>query len=157
MRLSEFKKIVSSLEDLNFQLTDGTSVPSHYHVTEIGNISKDFIDCGGTIRNERVVNFQLWYSIDFDHRLKPKKMLDIIELSERKLGIEDAEIEVEYQADTIGKFGLDFDGKNFVLTNKQTACLAMDNCGIPTEKIKVSLAALGKKTENCCSPESGCC
>jgi hypothetical protein len=34
--------------------------------------------------------------------------LDIIELSEKILGIEDYEIEVEYQAETIGKYDLSF-------------------------------------------------
>jgi hypothetical protein len=40
------------------------------------------------------------------------------------MDIEDHEIEVEYQDITIGKYDLDFNGKNFVLLNKQTAHLA---------------------------------
>ena len=71
------------------------------------------------------------------------------------LKIEDLEIEVEYQADTIGKFGLDFDGRNFLLTNKQTDCLAKDKCGIPIEKTKVKLSTLNE--EPCCSPDGNCC
>jgi DNA-binding LytR/AlgR family response regulator len=85
------------------------------------------------------------------------KLKDIIALSETKLGIEDAEIEVEYQSDTIGKYGLDFDGKNFVLTNQFTACLASDKCGIPTEKLKVSLGELQNTTINTCAPGGKCC
>ena len=67
------------------------------------------------IRNERTVNFQLWNADDYEHRLKPGKLLHIIKLSEDRLGIQDAEIEVEYQSDTIGKYDLDFNGKTFVL------------------------------------------
>ncbi|MGX7836089.1 DUF6428 family protein, partial [Campylobacter fetus subsp. venerealis] len=67
-------------------------------------------------------------------------MNNIIELSEKVLELEDLEVEVEYQAETIGKFGLDFDGINFLLTSKQTDCLAKDKCGIPQEKQKISLA-----------------
>ena len=80
-------------------------------MTEVGKVTKHFIDCGGTERNEEVISFQLWSANDYDHRLHSKKLLDIIELSEKVLGIEDLEIEVEYQADTIGKFGLEFDGQ----------------------------------------------
>jgi hypothetical protein len=118
-------------------------------------VSKHFIDCGGTVRKEDVVNFQLWNANDYDHRLHPEKLLNIIELSENILGIEDLEIEVEYQGQTIEKFGLEFDGKSFLLSTKQTDCLAKDNCGIPTEKPKVNLAAL--QNANACKPNSGCC
>ncbi|MFA7448960.1 MAG: DUF6428 family protein [Weeksellaceae bacterium] len=155
MTLSEIKNKLQQLEQIGFQLPNGELVPSHFHVTEIGKITKHFIDCGGTLRNEEVVNFQLWNADDYDHRLHPEKLLDIIELSERVLGIEDLEIEVEYQGDTIEKFGLDFDGKNFLLTNKQTDCLAKDKCGIPEEKPKIKLVELAN--ESSCTPGGGCC
>jgi hypothetical protein len=132
-------------------------VPEHFHVTEVGLITKHFIDCGGTERIEKVANFQLWNANDFDHRLKPQKLLNIIELSERKLGMGDLEVEVEYQSDTIGKYGLDFDGNRFILTSKVTACLASDACGIPTEKIKVKIADLQTVAQASCTPGGGCC
>ena len=155
MKLSEIKLILKKLEIIGFQLPNGKLVPDHFHVTEIGKITKHFIDCGGTVRTEQVVNFQLWNADDYNHRLHPEKLLNIIELSETKLGIEDLEIEVEYQAETIGKFGLSFDGTNFLLTTKQTDCLAIDKCGIPAEKPKMKLSDL--QNENSCTPGSGCC
>jgi hypothetical protein len=155
MKLSEVKRELNTLETISFQLPNGELVPNHFHVTEVGKITKHFIDCGGTVRKEEVVNFQLWNANDYDHRLHPEKLVNIIELSETILGIEDLEIEVEYQSDTIGKYGLDFDGTHFLLTNKQTDCLAKDNCGIPVEKIKVALAGL--TDEPCCTPEGNCC
>ena len=124
-------------------------------MTEVGVITKHFIDCGGTVRNEKVANFQLWNANDTDHRLKPKKLLDIIALSEKVLGMEDSEIEVEYQSDTIGKYGLKFHNGNFILTTKQTDCLAKDNCGIPADKQKVKLGDLQNENQPCCAP--GCC
>jgi hypothetical protein len=158
MKLSELKTKLNNLSELNFELPNGNLVPPHFHVTEVGQVTKHFIDCGGTVRNEKVVNFQLWEARDFDHRLAPKKLNDIIALSERVLKIEDAEIEVEYQGDTIGKYGLTFTGKNFLLTNKQTDCLAPDKCGIPVEKQKVSLADLTPNSkQNCCPPGGNCC
>ncbi|MEG1387226.1 MAG: DUF6428 family protein, partial [Algoriella sp.] len=114
MKLSEIKDILPTLENVEFQLENGTFVPEYFHVTEVGQITKNFIDCGGVIRSEKVVNFQLWNANDFEHRLKPNKLLNIIKLSEEKLGMEDAEIEVEYQAETIGKYDLDFNGRNFI-------------------------------------------
>ena len=95
MKLSEIKKHLSTAEVVNFELQNGTSVPKHFHVTEVGVVTKHFIDCGGTIRNEKVANFQLWDANDFEHRLKPAKLLNIIKLSEEKLGMEYLEIEVE--------------------------------------------------------------
>ena len=120
----------------------------------MGEITKKFIDCGGVIRNEKVVNFQLWNADDYEHRLKPGKLLNIIRLSENKLGIEDVEIEVEYQSTTIGKYDLEFNGKHFILKNKKTACLAEDACGIPSEKPKVKLSEIQSSS---CTPNSGCC
>lgn len=154
MKLSEIKTILPTLDNVEFQLENGTFVPEHFHVTEVGQIIKNFIDCGGTIRTEKVVNFQLWNADDFEHRLKPNKLLNIIQLSEDKLGMEDGEIEVEFQSETIGKYDLEFNGKHFILKNKQTACLAQDACGIPEAKVKVNLADVGT---SCCTPNSGCC
>ena len=155
MKLSEVKSVLGALETIGFQLPNGELVPNHFHVTEVGKITKHFIDCGGTVRNEEVVNFQLWNANDYDHRLHPEKLLSIIKLSEKVLKIADLEIEVEYQGDTIGKFGLDFDETNFLLTTKQTDCLAKDNCGIPAEKTKVKLSEVTIGAS--CSPDSGCC
>ncbi len=157
MKLSKIKEILATLDAVEFQLENGTSVPENFHVTEVGAISKTFIDCGGTIRNEKAVNFQLWNADDYEHRLKPGKLLNIIKLSEEKLGIEDAEIEVEYQSETIGKYDLDFNGKIFVLKSKTTACLAKDACGIPSEREKKSLSELPANQSNGCKPNSGCC
>lgn len=156
MKLSEIKTLLSTAETVNFELQDGTQVPEHFHITEVGVVTKHFIDCGGTVRNEKVANFQLWDANDVEHRLKPSKLLSIIGLSEKLLGMEDLEIEVEYQQGTIGKYDVEYNGTNFVLMSKQTACLAQDQCGIPVEKQKVNLAELSNE-KSCCTPGGGCC
>ncbi|MBN7809990.1 hypothetical protein J0A68_03420 [Algoriphagus sp. H41] len=155
MKLSEAKQILAGAETISFQLPNGQLVPSHFHVTEIGLVDKHFIDCGGTVRKEQKVNFQLWNADDYDHRLHPEKLVHIIELSERVLNIPDLEIEVEYQGDTIGKYGLGHDGSAFLLTTKMTDCLAKDQCGIPAEKPKIRLSQLNAQSS--CAPGSGCC
>jgi hypothetical protein len=149
MTISEVKNVLPQLDQVSFKLENGTMVPEHFHVTEVGVISKHFIDCGGVVRDEKMANFQLWNANDFDHRLKPMKLLNIIKLSENKLGLEDLEIEVEFQGETIGKYGLDFQDGTFILTNKITDCLAKDKCGIPEELIV--------SNQNSCTPGGGCC
>lgn len=149
MKISEVKNALSALDAVNFRLPDGSLVPQHFHVTEVGLVTKHFIDCGGTERKETIANFQLWEAGDYDHRLAPQKFLHILDLCKSVLGESDYEIEVEYQQSTIGKFGLNFDGSDFVLTNKHTDCLAKDACGIPDKS--ESKASAG------CTPATGCC
>ena len=156
MKLSEIKSALSKVNEVTFTLPNGEQVPPHFHVTEVGNIQKHFIDCGGTIRKESVINFQLFTAKDYDHRLSVQKLRSIIQLSEEKLGLENHEIEVEYQGDTIGKYGLEFKNGVFILISTQTDCLAKDKCGIPQEKPRLRLSTL-QAQESSCAPGSGCC
>lgn len=156
MKLSEIKQHLANAESVNFRLEDGTMVPEHFHVTEVGIITKDFIDCGGVVRHEKVANFQLWDADDYEHRLKAGKLLGIIALSEKVLGMEDLEIEVEYQSQTIGKYDLGFDGKDFLLFAKKTACLAKEQCGVPEVKPKLQMQNLAA-SGSVCTPGGGCC
>ena len=156
MKLSEIKEVLKTVETVNFKLPNGTFVPEYFHVTEVGLITKNFIDCGGSVRKETVANFQLWDANDYEHRLKPQKLVHIIELSQKVLGIEDYEIEVEYHNETIGKYDLEFDGENFILLNKQTACLAQEQCGIPSGKTKETILDKADQS-NSCVPGGSCC
>lgn len=151
MKLSAIKEILRHEDLLQFELPDGNLVPAHFHVTEIGKLTKHFIDCGGTERLEEVINFQLWNANDYDHRIHPEKLIHIIALSEKVLKLPDLEIEVEYQGQTIEKFDLDHNGRNFLLTSKNTDCLAKDKCGFPLETTTVSVE------NSACKPNSGCC
>lgn len=156
MKLSEVKQLLRKTSQLSFEIENDGMIPAHFHITEVGLVTKHFIDCGGTTRKEEKVIFQLWYDDrDMDHRLSPTKLLSIIELSEEKLSLPSAEIEVEYQANTIGKFNLEHNGTHFVLTNTQTACLAEDQCGIPQTKPKFKL--VDTKSGSYCDPKNGCC
>ena len=151
MKLSDVKQAFGGLPAVNFKLPDGSYLPPHFHVTEVGLVTKHFIDCGGVERKETVVNFQLWEAGDYDHRLAPQKFLRILDISKKVLGeADELDIEVEYQQSTIGKFGLEFEGKDFILTPKQTACLAQDACDIPPKEMPAKASAG-------CSPKTGCC
>lgn len=69
--------------------------------------------------------------------------------------MEDLEIEVEYQSVTIGKYDLGFDGTNFILLAKQTACLAKEACGVEDSPKKELLNLAGAAKG--CVPGGGCC
>lgn len=148
MNLSELKSTLSKQQELNFELYNSTPIPSHFHITEAGLATKHFIDCGGAVREEKFVTFQIWAADDFDHRLTPDTFLKIISKSAKLFESEDPEIEVEYQLDTIGKFGLKFENGIFILTQKNTDCLAKETCGIP----QIDTTIIGV-----CEPETGCC
>ena len=153
MVLSAFKQLLFELDTLKFQLPNGQFVPAHFHITEVGNITRNFIDCGGVQRQENKLNLQLWVASDTDHRLKPTNLLNILQLAEKQLGNSNLEVEVEYQQSTIGRYKLAFNGAVFQLINTQTACLAPNQCGIPQEKPRVRVTVNGLS----CNPNSGCC
>ena len=160
MKLSTLKNYLTQMEQLQFDLPNNTSIPAHFHITEVGKVDKTFIDCGGTLRSELKIGLQLWYSVDTDHRLSAQKLLSILNMAEDQLSLPDGEIEVEYQAESIGKYGLGFvedeHGARFKLLNTKTACLAEDQCGITEAKEQVTFQTMGTN-ENTCAPGSGCC
>jgi hypothetical protein len=146
MNIQEFKKALLLADTIRFVLPNNKTIPAHFHITEMGLITKNYIDCGNTIRTESLVSFQIWCAEDYEHRLNYEKCIKIINAASRLFKEEHLEIEIEYQTDlSIGKFGLSFDGKNFHLVAKNTTCLAQDSCGIKTEK------------SSCCSATSNCC
>jgi len=57
MNFVTFKQKVADLQLLQFRLPDGQYIPSHFHITEIGLIDKQYIDCGGVHRRKQVVSF----------------------------------------------------------------------------------------------------
>lgn len=157
MNLTQFKNHLNTVSHVSFVKPDGTFVPAHYHITEAGLTTKHFIDCGGVVRTEKTISFQLWTANDFDHRLEPVKLKKILTIAEPLFGSDDLEVEVELQTETISRFGLEFDGENFRLTSKQTNCLAEDKCGIPQQKKKINLSELQPASVNTCTPGGGCC
>ncbi len=166
MKLSHLKTQLANNTTLDFWIKNtNIQLPTHFHITEMGIVQKHFIDCGGTIRQDNRITFQLWVADDISHQLSAKKALKIIEITEKNWqnqfpNLAEWEIEVEYQTETIGKYTLEFENNIFWLVPTQTACLAQDQCGIntqettnqTTQKIKKDLATLTTtlKTETAC-------
>ena len=163
MILSELKSFLTATEQFAIALPSGELVPRHFHVTEVGEVTKRFIDCGGTRRDERRISLQLWSADDYDHRLAPGKLLHILELAERELGFGDLELEVEYQGgSTIEKYALTARGATLQLTGRATACLAREDCGlppVPETTASPTLVSIFDSAEegSACTPGSGCC
>ena len=101
MKISEFKNHLSTVSEVIFLY----QMAAMYHLTITSLrwvlLPKSYIDCGGTVREEKVANFQLWTAEDFDHRIQSEKILEIISKAEEEINLEDLEIEVEYQNETI--------------------------------------------------------
>ena len=143
MTLKKFKEKLNQINEMGdffpggllFKLDNGKIVPPYFHITEAGIKIKQFMDCGGVVRIERQVTFQLWTDEDFNHRLTTGKLLDIINNNEVISRYDDLEVQMEYQTETLGTYNLsNHDGKYFILNSVNTNCLAPDKCGIPTQK-----------------------
>ena len=158
MHLQELKQYLADRQSLAIELPTGERVPDHFHVTEVGETTKHFIDCGGTVRIEKVASLQLWSATDYDHRLAGQQLADIIASAEQRLGLGNLRVAVEYQGiHTIETYGLEAADGTLRLTTQLTDCLAPEKCGIPA-KPKVSLGSLVAAAGNSsCTPGSGCC
>jgi hypothetical protein len=131
---------------LTVELPDGTTVPAHFHVTEVGRVRKDFIDCGGTVRSWERCVLQVWVADDREHRVSASKLAMIVGLGRRILGDADLEVEVEYDVGVITQFPLvavasTANEIRLRLGGKHTACLAPDRCG--------------EGDSGCCTPSTG--
>lgn len=150
MKLSELKTYLQHQEQVQFTETNGQLIPPHFHITEAGLSTKQFVDCGGTLRSEKVLNFQIWVANDTQHRLSVHKLQKIIATAEKHFGTEDLDIEVEYQTDTIGRYSLGIKGTSLQLVPKQTDCLAAEECGTVPNTVH-------QAEKPCCGSNANCC
>lgn len=135
--LSAFRALLDAnpQASLNVELPDASRIPSHFHVTEVGRVRKDFIDCGGTVRSTERCVLQIWLAEnDEDHRLNAEKLAKILDLAKPLLGSTDLALEVEYDVGVITQFPMRGatmtpDGILIRLDGKHTACLAPEKCG----------------------------
>lgn len=151
MTLQSFRELLLRHPNapLHFALPDGDFIPEHFHITEVGCVRKDFIDCGGTMRKETTCRLQAWVADDTDHRLDATKLAAILKLAAPLFETEELPVEMEYEGQIVSQYPVtEADvtprGLLFQLGAKHTDCLAKDRCGVP-------LAA----TEGCAAP--GCC
>ena len=135
MNFDELIDLLSNNPDqyMYFMFPNKGTVPNHYHVTEVGKIQKDFIDCGGTLRNLCYCVLQLWVANDSEHRLKASKLLEILKIGNEKLNLDKISVEIEYEDEVISQYKIinvenTPSGILFYLDKKHTDCLAPDKC-----------------------------
>jgi hypothetical protein len=120
---------------IHFMLPGGEFVPAHFHITEVGRVQKDFVDCGGTVRSTTACVLQIWVADDVEHRLNTSKLARIVRVARPFLGSDDMPVEVEYESSVVSQFPVFAAevtpaGMLFHLGAKHTACLAPDRCGV---------------------------
>lgn len=120
---------------IHLMLPDDSFVPAHFHVTEVGRVQKDFIDCGGTKRSTTACVLQVWVTDDAHHRLDTTKLAKIIQIGTPLFATTTLPVEVEYEQGVVSQFpvhGAEVtpSGVLLHLGTKHTACLAQDRCGI---------------------------
>jgi len=113
--------------------TDGEPIEAHFHVTEIGRVQRDFVDCGGTVRRVATCLLQTWVGDDTDHRLTAGKLLKAFAHAAPILRGEDLPVEFEYEACnvvqlTLAEIRREADRFVLQLGKKHTDCLAREVC-----------------------------
>lgn len=151
MTLAEFAAVLSANPDaaVGILLPDRSSVPSHFHVTEVGRVQKDFVDCGGTVRRSTSCVLQVWTANDVSHRLDAAKLAKIIGKGMDFFETATIPLEVEYDNGLISQYPVqaaEVSSAGIVLHlgTKHTACLAPDRCGVGLDVLS-----------SCSAP--GCC
>lgn len=158
MNLSEFREVISASPDaaLRIELADGAALAPHFHVTEVGRVAKDFVDCGGVLRQEVRCVLQTLVAGDTEHRLHSTKLAGILALVDKLDLPAEAPVEVEHQERSVSTDGVEsvtLEGETLVirLAPKQTACLAEDACGIgPTDLLQLTQLDGGCSGPGCC-------
>jgi hypothetical protein len=134
--------------DLLLCLPSGTTLAQHFHVTEVANVVKDFVDCGGVRRKTTTCILQTLVADDVEHRIKAGKLAGILEKASG-LGLEPSmAVEAEIQEGTISIYafsGVEVVGQqlHFALVAKQTACLAPDSCGLEPDSVSLPVPGTG--------------
>ncbi len=112
---------------------DGDPIEPHFHVTEVGRVQKDFVDCGGTVRQLVTCLLQTWVGEDTVHRITGGKLLKAFEHAAPVLRCEDLPVELEYEACNVVQLvvaSVKAEPERLVLqlAPKHTDCLAKELC-----------------------------
>jgi hypothetical protein len=136
MNVEKFRQLLVENPDasLHVMLPSGEFVPDHFHITEIGRVHKQFIDCGGTRRETISCALQVWVANDKNHRLDSTKLSKIVKAADPFVE-DNLPLVVEYGSDTVSQYPVgDVEvtpkGLLLVLGSKPSACLAPDKCGV---------------------------
>jgi hypothetical protein len=133
-----------------FVLPDGDFIPAHAHVTEVGHVVKNFIDCGGVTGKSETALLQTHVGQDTDHRLKSDRFAKILKLGERVLPHDQLEVEIEYDCCVVAQYPVSdvkiaADQLDVILGKRSTQCLAQER-----QKAAPPQACCGSALSACC-------
>src|SRR5437660_12191338 len=114
-----------------FVLPDGDYIPAHAHVTEVGYVVRNFIDCGGLTGMQEKVVLQTHVGTDADHRLRSDRFAKILHLGNRMFSDTDLDIDVEYDCCVVAQYPISearVEGEhlNLILQRGRTQCRASE-------------------------------
>ena len=151
MKLSDLRAVLEQHPNTlpHFVLPDGDSIPAHAHVTEVGHVVKNFIDCGGLIGKSETVVLQTHVGQDIDHRLNSGTFAKILKLGERVLPHDQLDVEVEYDCCVVAQYPVlevrpAGDHLDVLLGKRQTQCLAQER-------------RKAEETDSCCATAAAAC
>jgi hypothetical protein len=158
MKLKDLKAALARYPDAfpRFVLPDGDHIPAHFHITEVGHITKRFIDCGGRLHEKRdTCLLQTYVANDVHHRLTAGKLATILQLGDKVLPHDDVDVEVEYDCCVVAQYpvtGAQLVGKHveIQLGEKHTDCLAKEKCGVDG-------GSCGTEDREVAGSAAGCC
>src|SRR5947207_13995856 len=132
-----------------FVLPNGEYIPAHAHVTEVGHVVRNFIDCGGLTGKEEKVVLQTHLGNDTDHRLRSDRLATILQLGNRVISNTDLDVDVEYDCCVVAQYPIaeaapDGEHLNLMLQRGRTECRAR-------ERRESETAA------DCCTTSAACC
>ena len=164
MKIREF---LEHLQDspgthVSIRLPDGSLVAPHFHITEVGHVTKRFIDCGGTRRSQESCLLQTWVHDDVEHRLEAGKLAEIFQRAGDILPHDELDVEIEHELDFVAQFPVESAavlGGSLVLQLgvKHTDCLARGICLPDSCATKPPVTLKIKTATSSCAPGSGCC
>jgi hypothetical protein len=132
-----------------FVLPDGNYIRAHIHVTEVGHVIRNFIDCGGLAGREEKVLLQTHVGNDVDHRLRSDRLVKILQLGSRVIPNADLNVDVEYDCCVVAQYPIteatsDGEHLNLILQRGRTQCRARERREAETEVA-------------CCTTSAVCC
>ena len=131
-----------------FVLPDGDYIPAHVHVTEVGHVVRNFIDCGGLIGSEEKIVLQTHVGSDTDHRLRSDRFAKILRLGNRVIPSANLDVDVEYDCCVVAQYPIaevkaDGEHLNLILHRSRTQCRARER--------------RDSETAPCCATPAACC
>jgi hypothetical protein len=152
MKLRDLRSVLEQYSTTfpRFVLPDGDYIPARAHITEVGHVVRNFVDCGGlTGKEEKVVVLQTHVGNDTDHRLRSDRLTKILRLGNRVIPSADLDVNVEYDYCVVAQYPIaeatpDGDHLNLILQRGRTQCRARER--------RESETAVG-----CCATLAACC